>query len=173
MASRSVRRAGSTGRSARRKAISPSDERVRYIESSALVAALLERDAAVISALRATGRRLTSALTMAEARRAVVRAGAALRLTAAQGRAAMTALRVFERRCDLVAVTDAVLARVGRPFPSEPVRTLDAVHLATAELLDESRERLTIVTRDDRVRENAKALGYRVVPDDSVPDPMA
>ena len=74
----------------------------------------------------------------------------------------MLALRRFERRCYVVAVTDAVLARVRRPFPVEPIRTLDAVHLATAELLGEPPPLMTIVTRDDRVRENAVALGYAI-----------
>jgi len=51
---------------------------------------------------------------------------------------------------------------VRRRFPVEPLRTLDAVHLATAELLGESPPLITIVTRDGRVRTNAEALGYRV-----------
>jgi len=55
-----------------------------------------------------------------------------------------------------------VLARVRRPFPVEPVRTLDAVHIATAETLGEPPQLVTIVTRDTRVRENATALGYGV-----------
>jgi hypothetical protein len=72
------------------------------------------------------------------------------------------ALRRFERRCYVVAVTDAVLARVRRPFPVEPIRTLDAVHLATAELLGEPPPLMMVVTRDSRVRANAEALGYPV-----------
>jgi hypothetical protein len=83
-------------------------------------------------------------------------------LTPEQERASVLALRRFERRCYVVAVTDAILARVRRPFPVEPIRTLDAIHLATAELLGEPPPLMTIVTRDDRVRENAVALGYAV-----------
>ena len=83
-------------------------------------------------------------------------------MTAEQERASVQALRRFERRCYVVALTDAVLARVRRPFPVEPIRTLDAVHLATAELLGEPPPLITIVTRDDRVRENAEVLGYAV-----------
>jgi hypothetical protein len=83
-------------------------------------------------------------------------------LTAEQERASLRALGRFERRCYVVAVTDAVLARVRRPFPIEPIRTLDAVHLATTELLGEPPPLVTIVTRDGRVRENAEALGYVV-----------
>jgi predicted nucleic acid-binding protein len=127
-----------------------------------LVAALLERDADARGAVRMKGRRVTSALTLAEAARAILRARGAGRLTAEQERASVQALRRFERRCYVVAVTDAVLARVPRPFPVEPIRTLDAVHLATAELLGEPPPLMTIVTRDDRVRDNAKALGYVV-----------
>lgn len=134
---------------------------VRYIESSALVAALLERDATALKSVRTRGRKVTSALTIAEAARAILRARAAA-LTADQERAAVRALRRFERRCFLVAVTDAILTRVRRPFPIEPIRTLDAVHLATMELLGEPPPLIVVVTRDVRVRENAQALGYAV-----------
>jgi predicted nucleic acid-binding protein len=84
------------------------------------------------------------------------------RLTAEEERAALRGLRTFERRCAVVAVTNAVLTRAGRPFPVEPIRTLDAVHLATAELLGEPPQLVTIITRDDRVRDNVRALGYIV-----------
>jgi predicted nucleic acid-binding protein len=135
---------------------------VRYVESSALVAALLERDAETLKSLRARTRRVTSALTLAETARAIVRARASGRLTAEQERGAVRGLRRFERRCHIVAITDDVLGRVRRPFPVEPVRTLDAVHLATVELLGEPPALVTVVTRDGRVRENAKALGYAI-----------
>jgi predicted nucleic acid-binding protein len=72
------------------------------------------------------------------------------------------ALRTFERRCFILDVDRAVIDRVRRPFPVEPIRTLDAVHLATAELLGAAPPLVTIVTRDGRVRENAEELGYAV-----------
>jgi hypothetical protein len=132
------------------------------MESSALVAALLEHDTAVIEPLTAGTRHVTSALTLAETGRAIIRARASGRLTAADEQAAVRALRTFERRCFILDVDRAVLARVRRPFPVEPIRTLDAVHLATTELLGEAPQLVTIVTRDARVRENAQALGYVV-----------
>lgn len=134
----------------------------RYIESSALVAALLERDLSARASIRAQGKRVTSALTLAEAARAILRGRATGRLSEADERAATRGLQMFGRRCDLVGITDAVLARVGRPFPVEPIRTLDAVHLATAEELAEPPALVTIITRDARVRDNARALGYAV-----------
>ena len=135
---------------------------VRYVESSALVAALLERDANALKSVRTKGHTVTSALTIAETARAILRARTAARMTADQERAAVRALRRFERRCFLVPLTDAILARVRRPFPVEPVRTLDAVHLATMELLGEPPPLITVVARDARVRQNAEALGYQV-----------
>ena len=135
---------------------------VRYIESSALVAALLEHDAEALESLRAKSRRVTSALTFAEAARAIVRARRGERLTLDAERAVVRALRRFERRCYVVSVTDEVLERVRRPFPVEPLRTLDAVHIATVESLGEPPQLMSVVTRDQRVRENAEALGYAV-----------
>ena len=123
---------------------------------------MLERDRAARASIRAPGKRVTSALTLAEAARAILRARASGRLSEANERAATRGLQVFARRCDIVSVTDDVLARVGRPFPVEPIRTLDAVHLATAEVLAEPPALVTIVTRDTRVRDNARALGYAV-----------
>ena len=83
-------------------------------------------------------------------------------MTALQEQAAIRGLQTFERRCFVVDLDRTVLARVRRPFPVEPIRTLDAVHLATAELLGEPPQVVTIVTRDVRVRDNARALGYLV-----------
>lgn len=120
----------------------------------------MERDRGATRAIRRRGRRVTSALTIAESQRAIVRASTTDRLNPAQVRAATRALRTFAVRCDIVAVSDEVLWRAGRPFPLEPVRTLDAIHLATAELLGEPPALVTIVTRDSRIRENALALGY-------------
>ena len=162
MAKRSVRRARPRRRPPSRGTAQAAVAGIRYIESSALLAALLEHDTAALQALQAEGRYVTSALTLAEAARAIVRARVVGRLTVAQEQAAVRGLRTFERRSFLVDVNGIVLARVGRPFPVEPVRTLDAVHVATAELLDEPPQLVTIVTRDRRVRDNAQALGYAV-----------
>ena len=58
-----------------------------------------------------------------------------------------------------MAVTSDVLARAGRAFPVEPVRTLDAIHLATALEFVATYPDLRILSFDERVRSNAEALG--------------
>jgi predicted nucleic acid-binding protein len=137
-------------------------EAVRYIETSALLAALLEGDAAARKSLRARGTLVTSLLTFAEARRSLVRARHGGRLTAEQERSALRALSRLRARCTTIAVTDEILGIAGRPFPAEPIRTLDAVHLATVAAVTDAPQFATVITRDERVRSNALAAGYVV-----------
>ena len=137
---------------------------LRYIESSALVAALLEQDAEALAELHEIGRRVTSALTFAEATRALLRARVTRRITPEAERAGLRDLRRLERGCTVVSVDHAILVRAGRQFPVEPVRTLDGVHLATLEALGETPQFVTVVTRDERIARNARALGYAVAP---------
>lgn len=132
-----------------------------YLESSALVAGLLEDDEEVIRAVHPPSTAL-SALTLAEARRALQRALHSGRITPARLDAAEATIGHLERECTIIAVDDAILARTGRRFPVEPVRTLDAIHLATAERIDDPAAPITLLTRDARIRENAVLLGLRV-----------
>lgn len=134
----------------------------RYIESSALVAAVLEGDATAVQAIRGEGVRIASALTLAETRRTFAVAIVRGRLSQPQVRSRLAWLRRFERRCEIVDVSSSVLTRLGRPFPVEPVRSLDAIHLATIEMLEVEPSLVAVVTRDRRVRENALAMGYLV-----------
>lgn len=133
-----------------------------YIESSALVAALFERDSIAVRSLEFPRRRVTSALTFAEVTRAVLRGRRAGRLSVEDERAAVAALQLFQQRSTVITISEEVLARAGRPFPAEPVRTLDAIHLASLEQLGGPPQLVTIVTRDARIRKNAIALGYNV-----------
>jgi predicted nucleic acid-binding protein len=140
-----------------REALSP---QLVYIESSALVAALFEQDARSQAIISAATRLVSSALTFAEANRALIRARLAGRLTSAQEQLAVRGLATFARRCAIIAVSDDVLRRASRPFPREPVRTLDAIHLASVELLEEPPPLVTVLTRDSRVRANAESMGF-------------
>ncbi len=57
-----------------------------------------------------------------------------------------------------------VLSRARQTFPVDPVRTLEALHLASVLAWDQAIARLTVVSCDDRVRANVLALGFDVVP---------
>ena len=66
-------------------------------------------------------------------------------------------VRALLGRILLVELAPVVLARVLQPFPV-PVRTLDAIHLATALYLTEARARVELATFDERMRAAARAL---------------
>jgi hypothetical protein len=61
-------------------------------------------------------------------------------------------------------VHPALLAKVGDAFPVEPVRTLDAIHLLTAVEFRIALPGLQMISLVRRVRENAAALRFTVLP---------
>jgi hypothetical protein len=65
----------------------------------------------------------------------------------------------FGQSWTLMDVSKEVLAGAGRTFPVEPVRTLDAIPLATALLFMQAFPDLTTLTFDQRIEVNAQALG--------------
>jgi predicted nucleic acid-binding protein len=71
------------------------------------------------------------------------------------------AVREILARVSLVELAPTVLARALEPFPA-PVRTLDALHLATAQFLVASRQQLALATYDERMRECAQAMGLEL-----------
>jgi len=135
----------------------------RYVETSALLRVVLEGDE-TLQPLLLAGTCYTSALTFAEARRAIRRARSTGRLGRAGAQIARRRVAELESWSEIIPIGEDVLRGTGEEFPVEPVRTLDAIHLATMQLLAETLPELDVVSADERVRENAKALGIKVVP---------
>jgi len=65
--------------------------------------------------------------------------------------------RVMLGGVELIELTESVLARAVEPFPVA-VRTLDALHLATADFLRKSRQRIELASFDNRLLAAARAL---------------
>ena len=63
---------------------------------------------------------------------------------------------------DLIPLQRAVLARAADPFPTL-VRTLDALHLASATLIRERYDGLRFATHDRELAAAARALGFEVI----------
>ena len=82
----------------------------------------------------------------------------------ADGRTASHADRLSDllARVALVELTPPVLSRALDPFPV-PVRTLDALHLASIELLRGAGQDVTLATYDARLASAARALQIPVV----------
>lgn len=134
-----------------------------YVETSALLRALLDGDEGLRPLLSGEGL-FTSALTFVEATRAIARAAREGRLGPGETREAERQLARFERSCDTIAVEEEVLRRARESLPEEPVRSLDAIHLASLRVLDEELGGFEIASCDDRVRRNAAALGFLILP---------
>ena len=71
---------------------------------------------------------------------------------------------MFAGACHVAEVTAEVRSRAALEFPIEPVRSLDAIHLATIEIWSRTIGLLAVASTDDRVRRNAQALGHDVIP---------
>lgn len=137
-----------------------------YAESSAVLRWLLGAPGAEVlqAALQGASSVVTSALTATEVERTLRR----LVATGAAGpRVREEALGRYSAAAahwSIYAVTSSVLARAGEAFPVEPLRTLDAAHVATALLYARDVSPLTVLSTDDHLRENARALGLAVAP---------
>jgi len=125
--------------------------RAVYLDSSAVVKlAIAEAESAALRTyLRRRRPLVSSALARTEVLRALLPAG---KDAVSRGREVLLAL-------DLVRINGQVLDAAGLLLPAE-VRSLDAIHLATAELLGDDLDR--IVTYDARMADAAKQIGFRI-----------
>lgn len=122
-----------------------------YLDSSAFVKLVVEETESV--ALRAYlanhgARRVSSALLRAESLRAVRHLGPD----------ALATVREGLRRVDLIGIDDRILDAAGTLEP-QVLRTLDAIHLATAIAVGDDLD--AIVTYDERMLDAASLLGLR------------
>jgi predicted nucleic acid-binding protein len=127
-------------------------ERVTYLDSSAIVKLTVQEpeSAALRRFLRRRTRLVSSALAQTEVARALM----------AQGPEAVRRGRDVLQIVSLVRLNDHVLALAGQLLPAE-LRSLDAIHLATALILGNELGRL--VTYDIRLAAGARGLKMRVV----------
>lgn len=137
-----------------------------YTESSALLAWLQDEDAApdVARVLRDAEAVIATELTLLEVERVLLRAEHLGLRSPEALRSAREQLRAASEHWILRRIRPAVWRRAAGTFPVEPIRSLDALHLAS--LLD-AREvvpDVAILSLDHRVRENAAALGFTVLP---------
>jgi len=129
-----------------------SAERATYLDSSAIVKLAIEEpeSAALRRYLRRRRPLVSSTLARAEVSRALLPIGAAAVL---RGEDVLS-------RLELIRINDRILAAAGSLLP-EDVRTLDAIHLATAQQL--ATDLAGLVTYDERMSGAAEGLGWSVV----------
>lgn len=125
---------------------------VIYLDSSAIVRlAVREPESEALRRYLRTHRpRVSSALARTEVMRALLRQGESARKAGRRALAGLDLLRVDNRVLDLAG-----------GLPPFDLRSLDAIHLATAQRLGADLGRLC--TYDDRMRDAAEALGMTVI----------
>lgn len=130
----------------------PSASRPSYLDSSAIVKlAVMDPQTPALRRYLARRRPLvSSALARTEVGRALLPFG---------DQATQHGVDVLTR-IDLVRINDRVLTDAGTLLPLE-LRSLDAIHLATARLFGDSLAK--VITYDDRLAEAARSLGFTVV----------
>jgi predicted nucleic acid-binding protein len=137
-----------------------------YAESSAVIAWLLGEPSGkdVRGALVAAEAVVSSDLTLIECDRVLIRAVALGKITEAQAADRRAVLSAAAARWHILKVAGDVVERARRPFPKEPIRTLDALHLAGALVARSALAGIELLSLDERIRDNARALGFRTLP---------
>lgn len=133
---------------------------MRYDDASAVLRVLFGEPGPVVP-LAAGGTVMSSELVEVEAFRAIDRARLLGHLDDRVTAVKRKELADFMTRIDLVRIDRAVIDRAKDPFAVN-VRTLDAIHVATAELLTAEGAEVEFWTHDDRQRLAALSRGLPV-----------
>ncbi len=142
-----------------------------YAESSAVLAWLLgePHSEVVRAALGEAELVLASELTLIECDRVLIRATAAGPFSEAVASDRRARLSQAAGHWAILGLTAQVSERAHRPFPQEPIRTLDAIHLSSALLARSLVPETRLLSLDERIRSSGRELGFEVVPADAEP----
>jgi predicted nucleic acid-binding protein len=137
-----------------------------YAESSAVLSWLLgeRRGTAVRNQLRRAELVFSSDLTLVECDRVIIRARALEEITEKKAQNCRSRLIEAASQWLILRLGPEVVERARLPFPHEPIRTLDAVHIASAVIGRSAVPDLAMLTLDDRIRSVAKELGFEILP---------
>lgn len=138
-----------------------------YAESSAILAWLLDEEpgSQVREILAASDVVIASDLTLIESDRVLLRAVALGDLTEAEAADRRGHLMTAASHWHVLRISPEIVERARQPFPGEPIRTLDAIHLASALVARWTLPGLGLLSLDDRIRRAAGPLGLRVRPE--------
>lgn len=137
-----------------------------YAESSAVLAWLLGEAAGskVREALRRAELVFASDLVLIECDRVLIRAVTLREIDEATAVSRRAHLNAAAAHWHIHRLTVDIVERARRPFPVEPVRTLDAIHLASALVVRSAVPSVKLLSLDDRIRRSGEQLGFRLQP---------
>jgi PIN domain len=139
-----------------------------YAESSAVLAWLLDEEAGtfVRKTLSETEIVLASDLTLIECDRVLHRAASLGELTEAEAADRRAHLATAAAHWHVLRIGPEVVDRARQPFPGDPIRTLDAIHLASVLVARSAVARLALLSLDDRIRGAGRKLGLALLPEE-------
>jgi hypothetical protein len=139
---------------------------VVYAESSAVLGWLLgsPHRGTISEVLAKAPSVTTSEITHVEVARTIARLEATKVLSGPAASAAREEFDMEQSDWHVSEIAKGTWARLAAPFPVEPVKTLDGVHLAAIEELRANLHVLTVLSLDDGVRRNARAMNMLVEP---------
>jgi hypothetical protein len=105
-----------------------------------------------------------SVLTLIECDRALIRGMATRAITEIEMLQARRLLNRAASGWSVMGIDGEVVERARRPFPAEPLRALDAIHLASALIVARDVPGLVILSLDQRIRLAARQLGLDLAP---------
>ena len=137
-----------------------------YAESSAVAAWLLgePKGRKVRAVLAEADLVITCDLTLVECDRVLIRAVALNEISEKLARRRRTRLNAAAGHWNLLRIGPEIVDRARRPFPAEPIRTLDALHLSAAILASSALDDFALLSLDTRIRRAAIELGLPVLP---------
>lgn len=110
---------------------------------------------------------LASDLTLIECDRVLIRATHAGRLGENDAADRRAQLRRVAAHWTVLGLDAEIVERARRPFPGEPIRTLDAIHLAAATVIRSLVPGIALLSLDERIRASGKELGFMLLPSDA------
>jgi predicted nucleic acid-binding protein len=137
-----------------------------YAESSAVLAWLLGEVAGsrVREALRRAELVFASDLMLIECDRVLIRAVTLREIDEATAANRRAYLNAAAAHWHMYRLSLDIVERARRAFPVEPVRTLDAIHLASALAVRSTIPGVELLSLDDRIRRAGEQLGFRLQP---------
>jgi hypothetical protein len=135
-----------------------------YLETSAILTWLFNEPKArkVEAILNSNEKIFTSVLTTMESERAIARAHRTGLLKAAERIRLVGLFNGARTGWHHMEISRTIREQVGGSFPVEPVRTLDAIHLASATVLLAAYPDLRVLSFDARIIDNCNAMGLVV-----------
>ncbi len=118
----------------------------------------------VAEAFRKADLVFASDLTILDCERVLIRAMTFGEISETNAVDRQSELHALAANWNILPISSDVLHRARRPLPAEPIRTLDAIHLASALAARSLSSVVELLSLDNRIRASARQLGLKLQP---------